>query len=143
MASTAIKRTKDATQPASVAASGGRNYPPRLAQIFLVEEGTFADQAVDVGKFQQFVVTIVLVVTYIALAAHAVDVAGSASAVTTLPNITGAFLVLLGISHGAYVSAKIPSSPGTPPGLAVSERLAQPGTYRVMKRSASAPLPRS
>ena len=143
VASTAIKRTKDATQPASVAASGGRNYPPRLAQIFLVEEGTFADQAVDVGKFQQFVVTIVLVVTYIALAAHAVDVAGSASAVTTLPNITGAFLVLLGISHGAYVSAKIPSSPGTPPGLAVSERLAQPGTYRVMKRSASAPLPRS
>ncbi len=141
--STAIKRTKDTTRPSNVAASGGRNYPPQLAQIFLVEEGTFANQAVDIGKFQQFVVTIVFVVAYIALAVHAIQMAGTASALTTLPDITGAFLVLLGISHGAYVSAKLPSSAGKPSGLAVADRTADPRTYRVMKRAASAAPQRS
>lgn len=140
--STTIKRTKDTTRAANVAASGGRNYPPQLAQMFLVEEGTFANEAVDVGKFQQFVVTIVLVVVYIALAVHAIDLAGTAGAVTALPNITGALLVLLGISHGAYVTSKIPSSAGKPSGLVVGQRNEDPGTYRVMKRAASATLQR-
>ena len=110
--------------------------------MFLVEEGTFANEAVDVGKFQQFVVTIVLVVVYIALAVHAIDLAGTAGAVTALPNITGALLVLLGISHGAYVTSKIPSSAGKPSGLVVGQRNEDPGTYRVMKRAASATLQR-
>jgi hypothetical protein len=143
VASTAVKRTKDTTNPASVAASGGRNYPPKLAQIFLVEEGTFANGAVDVGKFQQFVVTLAVVVTYVALAAHAIEVAGTASAVTAIPDITGPFLVLLGISHGAYVTGKLPTSAGKPSGLVVSDRNADPSTYRIMKRAASAALPRS
>ena len=116
LTSTAVKRTKDTTRPANVAASGGRNYPPRLSQIFLAEEGAFANEAVDVGKFQQFVVTIVLVVFYVALAANAIDMAHTAGAVTTLPNITGPFLVLLGISHGAYVGGKLPSAGGSRPG---------------------------
>ncbi len=46
--------------------------------MFLVEEGAFADQVVDIGKFQQFVVTIVFVVAYVALAVHAIDMAGAA-----------------------------------------------------------------
>jgi hypothetical protein len=143
VASTAVKRTKDTTRPASIAASGGRNYPPKLAQMFLVEEGAFADEVVDIGKFQQFVVTIVFVVAYVALAVHAIDMAGAASAVTTLPDITGAFLVLLGISHGAYVGAKLPSSAGKPSGLVVDDRKADPAAYRVMSRATSAALPRS
>lgn len=141
--STTIKRTKDTTRAANVAASGGRNYPPKLAQIFLVEEGTFANEAVDIGKFQQFLVTIVFVVAYTALAADTIQMAGTASAVTTLPDISGAFLVLLGISHGAYVGAKLPSSPGNPSGLVVGQRNSDPGTYRVMKRAASATLPQA
>ncbi len=143
LTSTAIKRTKDTTRPANVSASGGRNYPPKLAQMFLVEEGTFANEAVDIGKFQQFLVTIVFVVAYTALAAHQIQMAGTASAVTSLPDVSGAFLVLLGISHGAYVGAKIPSSAGSPSGLVVGQRNAEPGTYQVMKRAASATLTRS
>lgn len=139
--STAVKRTKDTTRAANIAASGGRNYPPRLAQILLVEEGTFADEAIDIGKFQQFVVTIVFVVAYVALAAHTIDLAGTAGNVTTLPDITGAFLVFLGVSHGAYLGAKVPSSAGTPSGLVVGQRNENPGTYRVMKRAVSTSLP--
>jgi len=131
---TAVKRTKDLTRTSQVAASGGSSDPPVLAQIFLLEEGAFANKAVDIGKFQNFVFTIVLVVAYIALAVHAVMVAGTANAMKALPGFAGTFLTLLAISHGAYVAGKLPSPSGTPTGLNLDQRNQAPGTYEVKKR---------
>src|SRR5215471_4955575 len=37
---------------------------PFFAQVFLVEEGAMSDKAVDVAKFQQFWVTLILVAAY-------------------------------------------------------------------------------
>jgi hypothetical protein len=133
---TAVKRTKDVTRPNSVAASGGSSvFAPRLAQIFLAEEGTFADETVDVGKFQGFVVTIVLVVAYIALVVSAIGTAGTAQHVSSLPGLNETWVVLFGISHGAYITSKIPTSSGKP-GLSVETRDSYPDEYRIQKRHA-------
>jgi len=113
---TTAKSIKNVTAPSSVAASNS-NDPPRLAQIFLAEEGAFADQVIDIAKFQNFVITLVLLVAYAALAAHEIHHRKTASAVTALPTISGTFLTLLGISHGAYVLGKVPTSSGSPAGL--------------------------
>jgi hypothetical protein len=135
---TTVKRTKDSTRGNAVAASGGPDNPPRLAQIFLLEEGAFADKAVDIGKFQGFIVTIVFAVAYIAMAVRMIEIAGTAQAVDALPGFPTAFLTLLGISQGAYVTAKLPPAAGQPAGLVVQTRNQQPDQFRVMKRTASA-----
>jgi hypothetical protein len=109
-----IKATKD---PAKIGSE-----KPRFRQIFLAEEGAYADQVIDVTKYQNFIVTIVLVAAYVTLAIHAISDAGSAKAVTSLPDISGTFLILLGISHGAYLAAKAPSKPGDPVGETVAAR---------------------
>jgi hypothetical protein len=113
VAATAVKRTKDVTQAASVSVTDAKN-PPRLVQIFLVEEGAFANQVVDITKFQGFVVTILLIIAYIAAAVNEINTAGTASAVSSLPNVNTTLVILFGISHGAYVAGKIPTSAGSP-----------------------------
>lgn len=117
---TAAKGSKNITKPANVAAAGPGPWRPSLMQIFLQEEGTYADQVVDITKFQNFVITVVLILAYIALAIHAVTVAGTAGKVTELPVFSGTFLILLGISHAAYLAGKLPSSSGQPAGLTVA-----------------------
>jgi hypothetical protein len=115
-----IKATKD---PAKIGSE-----KPRFRQIFLAEEGTYADKVIDVTKYQNFITTIILVVAYVTLSIHAIHDAGSAKAVTTLPDISGTFLILLGISHGAYLAAKVPSKPGDPLVETVAQRRAAPAT---------------
>jgi hypothetical protein len=87
---------------------------PFLAQIFMMEEGEYANDVVDVGKFQGFGFTIVLVVAYVATAIHAISQAKTAGNVTALPDLNGTFLVLLGISYAGYAGGKLPSQTGTP-----------------------------
>jgi len=115
-----IKATKD---PAKIGSG-----EPRFRQIFLAEEGTYADKVIDVTKYQNFVTTIILVAAYVTLSIHAINDAGSAKAVTSLPDISGTFLILLGISHGAYLAAKVPSKPGDPLVETVAQRRAAPAT---------------
>lgn len=115
-----IKATKD---PAKIGSE-----KPRFRQIFLAEEGTYADKVIDVTKYQNLITTIILVVAYVTLSIHAIHDAGSAKAVTTLPDISGTFLILLGISHGAYLAAKVPSKPGDPLVETVAQRRAAPAT---------------
>ncbi len=133
---TAVKRTKDITYGDSVSASGGSEYPPRLAQVFLAEEGAFANQAVDISKFQGFVVTILLIVAYIAVSVNAIGAAPSAQAITSLPDLSDTWLILLAISHGAYVTAKIPPSSGTAD-LSMEARDEKPDEFRVQRRGRS------
>jgi hypothetical protein len=99
---------------------------PRFRQVFLAEEGAYADQVIDVTKYQNFITTIILVVAYVALSVNAIRHAGSAADVTSLPDISGTFLILLGISHGAYLAAKAPAKAGEPRGMTVAARRAEP-----------------
>lgn len=122
VAVTTTKVSKNITHSANVAASGPEPWRPSLLQIFLLEEGAYADQVVDISKFQNFVITIVLVLAYVGLAVHTVTAAGTAAKVTTLPAFSGTFLVLLGISHAGYLAGKLPTSAGQPAGLTVASR---------------------
>jgi hypothetical protein len=120
---TAAKVTKNRTRSANVAASApGPLWKPSLLQIFLLEEGTYADQVVDITKFQNFIITIVLVLAYTGLAIHKITAAGVAAKVNTLPDFSGTFLILAGISYAGYVAGKLPSPGGTPAGLSVAGR---------------------
>jgi hypothetical protein len=87
---------------------------PFLAQVFMLEEGEYADDVVDVTKFQGFGVTIVLIVAYVAMAINAIAEAKSAGSVTALPDLKGTFLILLGISYGGYAGGKLPEQAGYP-----------------------------
>jgi len=119
----AAKVQKNTSHPATVAASAPVDpWTPKLIQIFLQEEGTYAGQVVDITKFQNFIITIVLVVGYVVLAVNSIHSAGTAAKVTALPTFSGTFLILLGISHAAYLAGKIPSPTGQPAGLTVASR---------------------
>ncbi|HEY3687785.1 MAG TPA: hypothetical protein VGL93_32410 [Streptosporangiaceae bacterium] len=117
-----VKASKDATYGDCVAASDRVRDLPRLSQIFMQEEGPLADRVVDVTKFQNFVITIVLVVGYAALSTTIVQNAGAAAHVVSVPGFSGAFITLLGISHAGYLAGKLPvASGGNPaPGLTVA-----------------------
>ena len=81
--------------------------------------GTYLDPIAD---------KLLLTSAYVTLSIHAIHDAGSARAVTTLPDISGTFLVLLAISHGAYLAAKVPSKAGDPLVESVAQRRAAPAT---------------
>jgi hypothetical protein len=127
---TAAKTAKNTTRPESVAAAIPApaaaavlgSWRPSLLQVFMLEEGTYADQVVDISKFQNFIITIVLVLGYIGLGVQSISAAGAASKVTALPAFSGTFLVLLGISHAGYLAGKLPSPGGQPAGLTVASR---------------------
>ena len=121
LATGVVKSAKDEAAGARIAASNSKDRP-RFAQIFLQEEGAFADKVIDIAKFQNFVITLVLVVAYVALAIQTINDATSAAAVTALPGFSATFLTLLGISHATYVGGKLPTQQGEPPGLTVANR---------------------
>ncbi len=77
---------------------------------------------IDITKFQNFVITIVLVVAYVALAIQTIVDADTAAAVAALPGFSGTFLTLLGISHAGYVLGNLPPERGEPAGLTVKNR---------------------
>jgi hypothetical protein len=118
--SSTIKAGKDASHPERIAASNAQDRP-RFAQMFLVEEGALADQVVDVAKFQNFWLTLILVTAYGFLAIKTIMSVTSITAVV-LPGFDDSFLVLLGISHAGYLAGKLPDQPGSPPGLTVALR---------------------
>ena len=125
VAAVVVKSAKDAMAPERIAASNARDVP-HFSQMFLVEEGAYADQVIDIAKFQNFVITLVLLVAYVALAIDSIDDAGSAAELTELPSFSGTFLTLLGISHATYVAGKLPTQEGTPEGLTVKNRPTDP-----------------
>jgi len=139
----AVKATKSATSGASDALASYQNTRrmPFSGQVFLLEEGDRADEVLDVSKFQSFGITIVLVVAYVAMAIHAIVNAKSASHVTALPDISGTFLVLLGISYGGYAGGKLPSQTGSPPVAASPEPLPSTAAAAAGVRPTPAPSP--
>jgi hypothetical protein len=99
------------TRLATYQATGRAPFP---AQMFMVEEGEHADDAIDITKFQSFGITVVLVVAYVAMAIHSIVHAKTAGHVTSLPDIKGTFLVLLGIGYTGYTGGKLLTPAGTP-----------------------------
>jgi hypothetical protein len=117
--STAIKTNKDAqggsagSGPA-VATRALTERAPNPMQAVMVEEGTAADQAIDITKFQNFWLTVILIAAYLATAIAAIHDAGTADKLTALPGFDAAFVTLLGISHAGYLAGKMPNKPGVP-----------------------------
>jgi hypothetical protein len=125
IATSVVKSAKDQTAGERIAASNSVDRP-HFAQIFLQEEGAFADKVIDIAKFQNFIITLVLLVAYVALAIQTINDATSAAEVTGLPDFSGTFLTLLGISHATYVAGKLPTQQGPATGLTVENRLSDP-----------------
>jgi hypothetical protein len=109
-----VKATKNKTAAEQLATAPNTHKPPFFAQVFMLEEGAYADQVVDVTKFQNFGFTLLLVVAYVTMAIRTIIDAKTADKVTTLPGLASTFLVLLGISYAGYVGGKIPPQAGVP-----------------------------
>jgi hypothetical protein len=113
VAATVVKAHKDEQRRASIAASDPTR-PPSLKQVFTVEEGEFADRAIDVTKFQNFWFTIILIAAYIGLCIARFGELDSVSELTSLPGFDANFVTLLGISHAGYLAGKLPDREGQP-----------------------------
>jgi hypothetical protein len=117
-ASVTIKATKDTLEKKSKKVQIARTTKDtaHFQQVFLIEEGELADEAIDVTKFQNFWITVILVVAYVALAVGRIGrVSGHGLSRLGLPGFSQSFVTLLLISHGGYLVGKIPNRPGTPP----------------------------
>lgn len=120
----AIKVAKSSSRPDSVAAYAMGEERGRLWEMLTVEEGASAGRSIDLAKFQNFVITVLLVLLYVAQAVSALRAVDNPAGIAGLPAFSDAFLVLLGVSHAGYLLGKIPSPVGTPEGGTMSERLA-------------------
>ncbi|NEA30731.1 hypothetical protein [Streptomyces sp. SID13031] len=83
----------------------------RISDMFAYDEGIGALTRLDVTKFQNFVFTVALAITYLWSCLWLFAKAGDPSAITSLPTLSGAALGILGISHAGYLTGKsIPQS---------------------------------
>jgi hypothetical protein len=119
----AVKGAKDADpDQAALIAANDAHHPPRPVQILLVEQGPLANQTIDIGKFQNAILTAFLLVAYAVQTIEAIRAVRTPGELTALPGFGGQFLTLLGLSHAGYIAAKLPSAPTTtqPPDFTVS-----------------------
>jgi hypothetical protein len=135
--STVIKTQKNLTHPERIAASN-QDDQPRFTQMFLIEEGEMADKAIDVAKYQNFWLTLILIVAYLALVVASFNDLTSPTEITALPGFAGTFVTLLAISHAGYVAGKLPSRPGIPQGLTL-RRLRDGAVPRALAPAAAVP----
>jgi hypothetical protein len=120
----AIKVVKSTNRPDSIAAYPMGAERGRWWEMLTAEEGASAGRSVDLAKFQNFVITILLVLLYVAQAVAALKAVDNPAGIAGLPAFSDAFLVLLGVSHAGYLLGKLPSPVGTPADGTMSERLA-------------------
>ncbi|WP_439659112.1 hypothetical protein ACSHWB_43160 [Lentzea sp. HUAS TT2] len=120
----AIKVAKSTSRPESVAAYPRGEEGGRFWEMLTVEEGASAGRSIDLAKFQNFVITVLLVLLYVAQAVSALRAVDNPAGIAGLPVFSEALLVLLAVSHAGYLLGKIPSPAGTPEGGTMAERLA-------------------
>ena len=116
---TAIKTQKNSPPGTPLGASDRvlvRNAatPARISDMFAYEEGASALTGLDVTKFQNFVFTVALAVTYLWNCLWLLAQATTPSAITGLPALSGFVLGILGISHAGYLTGKAIPQSGTP-----------------------------
>ncbi len=102
--STGVKAMKDAAgvrvaREGVVLRAGEAPVKPHFAQIWLEEEGRFADRVVSITKYQNFLFTLVILVIYLSAGWKAGD----------FPVLSDNVIWLIGISHAGYVTGKIPN----------------------------------
>src|SRR5262245_19739176 len=104
---TGVKGAKDAPGATANVARAGEftrsngtiiRITPRIAQMWLEEEGDLADQVVSITKYQNFIFTLVILVFYVTIAWKA----------DGLPELPDNVVWLIGISHAGYVGGKVP-----------------------------------
>ncbi len=93
----------------------------RISDMFAYDEGTGALTRLDVTKFQNFVFTVALAVTYLWNCLWLFGKAGTPAAVTGLPAFSGVALGILGISHAGYLTGKAIPQSGAPAAMAGTE----------------------
>jgi hypothetical protein len=86
----------------------------RFSDMFAYDEGTGSLTRLDVTKFQNFVFTVALAVTYLWNCLWLFGKAATPSAITGLPDFSGVALGILGISHAGYLTEKVIPQAGTP-----------------------------
>jgi hypothetical protein len=80
----------------------------KFAQVYLAEEGEAGrEEAIDITKFQNFLLTFIVLIAYVA-AAIAFIAKTKVSCLTALPGLDGTMLTLIGISHAGYIAGKLP-----------------------------------
>lgn len=86
----------------------------QISDMFAYDEGTGALTRLDVTKFQNFVFTAALAVTYLWSCLWLFAHAATPSAITGLPAFSGVALGILGISHAGYLTGKAIPQSGKP-----------------------------
>jgi len=86
----------------------------RFSDMFAYDEGTGSLTRLDVTKFQNFVFTAALAVTYLWNCLWLFGKAATPSAITGLPAFSGVALGILGISHAGYLTGKAIPQSGSP-----------------------------
>jgi hypothetical protein len=81
---------------------------PKFSQLFLTEEGSV--EYVDITRFQNFWLTLILIVAYVAWAVAYLATKTPAK-LTALPGFDSSMVTLLGISHAGYLAGKLPDKP--------------------------------
>jgi hypothetical protein len=113
VAAITVKASKDHLRSSNVARTPTIDKAT-FFQLFTVEEGQGADTTVDVTKFQNFWITLLLVAAYVVLCVDHFNDISNAAQISALPSFDSDFVKLLAISHGAYLAGKIPNRDGTP-----------------------------
>ncbi|KOV85329.1 hypothetical protein [Nocardia sp. NRRL S-836] len=125
VAAAAIKVVKSTVRPDCVAAHPAGRGRGRFMEMLTVEEGVSAGRSIDLSKFQNFLVTVLLLLAYTAQAVAALRAVDNPAGIGGLPAFSDTLLVLLAVSHAGYLLGKIPSPVGTPPDGTMAERLAE------------------
>jgi hypothetical protein len=97
----------------------------RFSDMFAYDEGTGSLTRLDPTKFQNFVFTVALAVTYLWNCLWLFGKAGTPSTITGLPAFSGVALGILAISHAGYLTGKAVPQSGTPAETAGETELAR------------------
>lgn len=88
-------------------------YAPRFSDLFMGELVSNLG-TVDINKVQNFLFTVVAVVSYAIALGAAIAGADSIAGFFQFPDVSASLLAILGISHSGYLIGKAVSSPPTP-----------------------------
>jgi hypothetical protein len=86
----------------------------RISDMFAYDEGTGSLTRLDVTKFQNFVFTVALAVTYLWACLWLFAHTATPSGITGLPAFSGVALGILSISQAGYLTGKAIPQSGTP-----------------------------
>lgn len=103
----AVKSNQDTNHAAQVAVGH-----PKWTQLFLVEAGTGADEAIDVPKFQNVLITLIVVVAYCVYVLRTIG--GKGAEIDALPGFSTTVLTLVAVSHAGYLAGKLVPPVGQP-----------------------------